>query len=109
MLLLFMGGDIVATGVFAVGMILALIVVVAGGSRKIWLCSGLVVPLMFLMSHMRDIVRTAYLQPYFSSGSLTVVSQYGAMSMFLIALLAGLGTVVWLIWKAAASLGVTKP
>jgi len=109
LLLLFMGGDPAATAVFALGTILSLVVVVAGGSRKVWLCASLVVPLMYLMSYLRDVVRTAYLQPYFSVGSLPVVPQYGAMSMFLIALLGGLVTVVWMIWKAASSLGVTKP
>ncbi|MDD2337139.1 MAG: hypothetical protein PHD01_11240 [Geobacteraceae bacterium] len=109
MLLLFMGRDIIATVVFAVGMILAVIVVVAGGSRKVWLCAWLVVPLMFFMSYLRDVVRTAYLQPYFSPVALPVVPQFGAIAMFLIALLAGLVTVAWMMWKAASALGVTKP
>ncbi len=108
MLLLFMGGNVVATVVFAVGMALALLVVVAGGSRKVWLCSGLVIPLMFSMTYMRDVVRTAYLKPYFSTGSLSVVPQYGAMSMFLIALLVGLITITWLLWKASSSFGAAK-
>ncbi len=108
MLLLFMGGDLVATVVFAGGMILALIVVVAGGSRKVWLCAGLVVPLMYFMSYMRDVVRTAYLLPYFSVESLHVVPQYGAMSMFFVALAAGLVAVVWMLRKAASRLHVTK-
>lgn len=107
-LLLFMGGDPAATVVFTLGMILALVVVVAGGSRKVWLCTAVVVPLMFLMSYLRDVVRTAYLQPYYSAGSLSVVPQYGALSMFLIALLAGIAAIVWMIRQAAASFGPTK-
>lgn len=108
MLLLFMGGDLVATLAFALGMILSLIVVVAGGSRKVWLCVGLVVPLIYLMSYLRDVVRAAYLQPYFSSGSLPVIPQYGALAMFLIALLAGLVAIVWMTGRAVSSFSGPK-
>ncbi|MGA7826754.1 MAG: hypothetical protein WCA04_03780 [Geobacteraceae bacterium] len=107
--LLFMGGDLVATLIFALGMILSLIIVVAGGSRKIWLCTGLVVPLLYLMSYLRDVVRTSYLQPYFPTGSLSVVPQYGALVMFLLALLVGLVAITWMIGRAISSFRGTGP
>jgi hypothetical protein len=105
---LFMGDDILATAVFAVALLLALLVLVAGTLRKVWLCVGLVVPLVYLMTFMRDIVRTGYLQPYFSLESLPVVPQYGPMFLFLFALLAGLATIGWLVWKAVSSLRERK-
>jgi hypothetical protein len=60
------------------------------------------------MTFMRDIVRTGYLQPYFSLESLPVVPQYGPMFLFLFALLAGLATIGWLVWKAVSSLRERK-
>lgn len=108
LLLHFMGGDPVATVVFVLGVILSLIVVVAGGYRKVWLCIGLVVPLMYLMSYLRDVVRTAYLQPYFRPELLPVVPQYGALVMFLVALLAGVVAMTWLIRQAISACTMTK-
>lgn len=109
LLRLFMGGDQVATVVFGLGLILSLVAVVAGACRKVWLCIGLVVPLMYLMSYLRDVVRTAYLQPYFRPELLTVVPQYGALAMFLAALLAGIIAMTWLIRQAIAAFNLTKP
>jgi hypothetical protein len=108
-LLLFMGGNLVATVVFSLGLILSLIVVVAGACRKVWLCIGLVVPLMYLMSYLRDVVRTAYLQLYFRPELLPVVPQYGALVMFLAALLAGVVAMTWLIRQAISAFNLTKP
>ncbi|MRR55757.1 MAG: hypothetical protein EG822_14845 [Deltaproteobacteria bacterium] len=108
-LLLFMGGDPVATGIFGLGLILSLVVVVAGARRKVWLCVGLVVPLMYLMSYLRDVVRTAYLEPYFRPELLPVVPQYGALVMFLAVLLAGAIAIAWMIRQAISAFNLTKP
>lgn len=108
LLLLFMGGNPVASVVFSLGLILSLAAVVAGARRKVWLCIGLVVPLMYLMSYLRDVVRTAYLQPYFRSELLPVVPQYGALAMFLAALLAGVVAMTWMVRQAISAYHLTK-
>jgi hypothetical protein len=105
-LMLFLGGSYWATAVFFIGVMLALILLVAGMARKVWLCAGLAVPLVYLMSFMRDFVRIGYLKPYFAVESLKVVTQYSPMVMFLLALAAGLSAVVWMLGKAVSALGL---
>lgn len=104
-LLLFMGGNYLATGLLFAGLIMALMLLVAGMARKVWLCVGLAVPLIYIMSFMRDVVRTGYLKPFFTPESLHVAPQFGPMLMFLGALAAGIATIVWMVRKAAGCLG----
>ena len=92
-----------ATALLTLGLVSALILLVAGMARRVWLCVGMAVPQIFIMSFMRDLVRDAYLQPHFTPASLPVVPQYSPMVMFVVALVAGLATVVWMLRKAAVS------
>ena len=102
-MVLFMGGNVLATVFFFAGLSLALSALVAATKRKVYACAWLVVPLIYVMSVMRDFVRTGYLQPYFSPDSLQVVPQYSPMLMFFFVLVAGLVTIVWLLRKAFGS------
>lgn len=102
-LLLFMGGDMLATALLTLGLVSALILLVAGMARRVWPCVGMAVPQIFIMSFIRDLVRDGYLQPHFTPASLPVVPQYSPMVMFVVALVAGLATVVWMLRKAAVS------
>lgn len=102
-LLLFMGEDMLATALLTLGLVSALILLVAGMARRVWLCVGMAVPQIFLMSFMRDFVRDGYLKPHFSVESLTVVPQYSPMVMFVVALVAGLAIIVWILRKAVVS------
>ncbi|MRR33464.1 hypothetical protein EG829_02040 [bacterium] len=107
-LLLFMGGDMLATALLTLGLVSALILLVAGMARRVWLCVGMAVPQIFIMSFMRDFVRSGYLQPHFSPASLPVVPQYSPMVMFVVALVAGLAIIVWMLRKAVVSFGGQK-
>ncbi|HKZ17321.1 MAG TPA: hypothetical protein VJ161_07645, partial [Geobacteraceae bacterium] len=100
---LFMGGNVLATVFFFAGLSLALSALVAATKRKVYACAWLVVPLIYVMSVMRDFVRAGYLQPHFSPDSLQVVPQYSPMLMFFSVLVAGLVTIVWLLRKAFGS------
>ncbi len=99
----FMGGNAVATVFLVVGVALALLVFAAGMKRKVYVCAGLVVPLIFVMSFIRDFVRTGYLEPYFSPESLRLVPQYSPVIMFFAALAAGIAAVAWMLRKARES------
>jgi hypothetical protein len=99
----FMGGDTLATLLLAAGVVLALVLLVAGMARKVWLCAGLAVLLVYIMAFMRDLVRDGYLGLHFSPSSLKVVPQYSPMVMFFAALIIGLASVAWMLKKAAAS------
>jgi hypothetical protein len=72
--------------------------------RKTFACAVLVLPLIYVMSFIRDFVRTGYLEPYFSPDVLRVVPQYSPMFMFFAVLAAGIAVVAWMLRKARASL-----
>jgi hypothetical protein len=107
-LLLFMGGDALATVLLALGLVSGLLLLVAGMAGRVWLCVGMVVPQLYVMSFMRDIVRNGYLLPHFSPASLHVIPQYSPMFMFVVSLAAGLATVVWMVRKAGSALRTTR-
>ncbi len=99
----FMGGNAVATILLVVGVALAILVFAAGMKRKLYACAGLVVPLIFVMSFIRDFVRSGYLETYFSPESLQVEPQYSPMMMFFAVLAAGVAVVAWMLRKAHES------
>jgi hypothetical protein len=99
-MILFMGGNVIATVLFFAGISLALSALVAGTKRKVYGCALLVFPLIYVMASIRDVVRSGYLQPHFIPGSLQVVPQYSPMYMFFLVLIAGLVTIAWLLRKA---------
>lgn len=104
----FMGGNVAATVVLVVGVLLALSALVAGMNRKVYLSAWLVVPLVFVMAVIRDFVRTGYLKPYFSPDVLRPTPQYSPMLMFFAALAAGTVAVAWMLWKARRALQERK-
>jgi len=62
-----------------------------------------VLPTIFVMILVRDLVRVAYLKPYFSLSDLTVVPQYSPFILFLIFFIGGLVLVWWMLrlgWRA---------
>jgi hypothetical protein len=103
LMLFFMGGNMAATALFLVGTLLALLVLAAGIKKKVYLCVGLAVPLVYVMSSMRAFVRAGYLKPHFSPESLHVVPQYSPMYLFFAVLAVGLLTIFWMVRKAAGS------
>jgi len=99
----FLGGNVPATIFLVAGFCLALLVFAAGMKRKVYVSAALAVPLIFIMSFIRDFVRTGYLKPYFSPGSLILIPQYSPMIMFFVALAAGIIAVIWMLRKAGES------
>ena len=99
-MLIFMGGDTLATLIFLLGLILALVVLVTGLKKKVYLTAGLAVTLVFLMSFLRAFVRMGFHEPYFSVRSLGVVPQHSPMWIFFLTLVAGLLCIAWMVKKA---------
>ncbi len=99
-MLLFMGGNLTVTVIFIAGVVIALLVLVAGQKGKVYLCAALVIPLVYLMAFLRDFVRTGYLEPVFSPKHLQVIPEYSPMLLFLAVLIMGIVTIFWLLWKA---------
>jgi hypothetical protein len=99
-MLLFMGRSAVATGLFAAGLLLTALVLLAGFKRRVLPTVVLAVVLVYLMTFLRDFVRTGYLSPFFSPDQLKVAPQYGPMVLFAVTLVAGLSVLAWMILKA---------
>jgi hypothetical protein len=102
---LFLGGSPTATGVFSAAVLLSLVaiilVVVSCFAQKAALPAltgvGSLVGTVCLMAVMRDIVRDAYLAPYFRPQELVVVPQWGVVILFAVLLVAGLGVVGYML------------
>lgn len=101
-MLLFMGRNLLATGIFIGALLLVLLVLVSGFKGKVYVSAALAVFLVVLMSFLRAYVRTGFHKPYFSVDTLTVVPQYGPMILFFVTLLAGLICIAWMLKRVAA-------
>jgi hypothetical protein len=101
---LFMGGSTLHTGIFLTalgGLALALIFGIQGRVRP---TAAAAIAVVFLMILMRDLVRTAYLSPYFSPGDLTVTGEHSPLVAFLFALIIGAVAVAIMVkWGLAAA------
>ena len=60
---------------------------------------GILALVIVCMSIMRDILRDAYLHPYFHSGQFTVATQWSVLPLFLALFVAGV--ILWLVmlWR----------
>ncbi len=86
---LFMGGSALHTGVFLLSLGVLVLALIFGIRGDVWATTAAALILIVLMAVMRDLVRTAYLAPYFSLDDLTVTGQYSPLLVFLFALAAG--------------------
>jgi len=91
---LFMGDSALHTTVFIVGLGLVIQTVYYGITVKVWTAAASVTLLIVDMILMRDLVRAAYLNPYFTIRDLPEIQQAGPMFLFL----GSLATVLTLIF-----------
>lgn len=103
-MMIFMGGSVLGTGLLIIGFLLTLVVLHFGYRRRVIATCSLTLVLMIVMVLMRDLVRTAYLQPYFRLDDLEVVTQYSPLIFFLLVLTCGLALTGYMI-KLALSCG----
>jgi hypothetical protein len=103
-MLLFMGKSGLHTAVFLAGLAAVAAALTFGLRGQPMRAALAVAATAALMAGLRDMVRAAYLAPYFHPEKLNVVPQYGPLTAFLICLAAVLG----LIWYMAALYGRTK-
>lgn len=93
----FMGGDMLATILLIGGSVLALATLLAGFKRLVVPAVWLTIPLVYVMSFMRDIVRGSSLAPFFDPASVPVQVQWSPLVLFLVSLVAGLAVVAWML------------
>jgi hypothetical protein len=94
---LLLGGEVLHTLVFALGAVLGLISISTALQRRVRTTTALLVLTIVFMAFLRDLVRDAYLSPYFEVGRRTVTGEYSPLILFILTLIAGLGVVLWMI------------
>ncbi len=95
----FMGNDMLATGLLMAGIFLAVATLMLGFQRKVIATLWLTIPLVYVMSFMRDSVRTGYLAPYFDMTKVPANMQWSPLIFFLVVLVMGIVVVVWMLSK----------
>ncbi|MFW6332026.1 MAG: hypothetical protein ACOC23_01865 [Thermodesulfobacteriota bacterium] len=86
-MLLFLGESTLHTTVFIVGLGLVVQALYYGFKNRVWPAAFSLVLLVVVMTVMRDLVRRAYLAPYFKVSDLQVLGQYTPLLAFLIILI----------------------
>lgn len=92
-------------GLLLTGIVLGLLSVIFSLQARVWPTLFTVLPAVLAMILMRDLVRAAYLRPYFSLADLQVIPQYSPMLLFLAILAGGVLLMVWMLrlaWRALA-------
>lgn len=98
------GGVLIAV-LLLTGIVLGALAVIASLQARLWATISFALPAIFVMITMREVVRAAYLRPFFSLAELKVVSQYSPMLVFVVTLVGGVLLVLWMLrlaWRAVA-------
>jgi hypothetical protein len=94
-----------------IGIILGILAVIFSLQARVRPILYTALSAVLIMILMRELVRVAYLRPYFSLADLQVAPQYSPMLAFLVIFAAGLVLVGWMLklaWRAVAS-GEARP
>jgi len=94
---LFMGNHTFGTTIFLLVIPLIILMLVSGVKNNVWMATFLIIPVTVIMVLMRHLVRTACLAPYFRVQDLPVTEQYSPFLFFIIALIAGIAVIVYMI------------
>jgi hypothetical protein len=96
-MLLFMGGSTLHTGIFLLALLGVTMILVFGFKKMIWpTTAGLVLTVTFMVL-MRDLVRNAYLAQYYHPSERTVAPEYAPLFIFLVVFILGLGAVAYML------------
>lgn len=97
LMMLFMGKNLVATGLFVLALLVMIGALVGAFKQKYIMTLCHAIGLVFLMSFMRSYLRSGYLAEYFTPDQLSVVPQYSPLVFFVVTLLVGIACIVWLL------------
>ncbi len=98
---LFVGGSSMHTVALVVGIALALMALALGFKDRVWPCVVLTVVVIATMAVVRDLVREAYLNPYFKPSELTLTPLYSPLIAFLIVMGIGLLALAYMLKLSA--------
>lgn len=96
-MLQFMGGDLVATIVFALGFLCGIGTIATAFVNNYRATLSMAILTIIAMVLTRDQLRSMYLQGSFDPVTLQVNPQYGVLVLFLVILLLGLASVAWML------------
>ncbi|WP_028573532.1 hypothetical protein [Desulfonatronovibrio hydrogenovorans] len=96
-MLLFMGGSMLHTGIFLVGLCGVGLILVFSFKKMVWATAGGLILTITFMVLMRDLVRNAYLAPYYHPSERVVIPEYAPLFIFLIVFVLGLGAVFYML------------
>ena len=96
-MMLFMGGSVYGTALLTAGLILAGVALYFGFRRRLIGASATALVLVTVMVFMRDLVRVAYLKPWFELSQLEVRPEYSPLVFFLVMLALGLGLIGYML------------
>lgn len=102
-LVLFFGGSSFATILFLFAMVSTALALVFGFQKKVWPCAITTLFIIIIMVLIRDLVRRAYIEPYFMLSTLKVIPQYSPLILFVVTLVIGLSLVGYMLKLAFQS------
>lgn len=103
-MMLFLGGSSLHTLLLTMGIICGIAALFFAARNNVWATVGSALAAIVMMVLVRDLLRTAYLKPYFSPGSLKVIPEYSPMILFLVSFAIGIMIVIYML-KIAATAG----
>jgi hypothetical protein len=98
---LLLGGSLPHTLVFATGAILGIFSISNALRYNVGTTAIISVTTISLMVYLRDMVRDAYLSPYFEVSDRVVTGEYLPFVLFVLTLAAGIAIIVWMVRAAA--------
>ncbi len=96
-MLLFMGGSVFHTAIFLLGLLGVAMILVFSFKKMVWATTGGLVLTIAFMVLMRDLVRNAYLSPFYHPSERVVIPEYGPLFIFLAVFVLGLGAVFYML------------
>lgn len=96
-MMVFMGRSAHGTGMLFIGIVLTLIALYFSHTKRLISTCVCTLLLMIDMIFMRDLVRVAYLKPYFQVSDLTVTSEYSSLALFLVTFVIGLAMIGYML------------
>ncbi len=101
---LFLGGSLPHTAVFLLSLLLIIQTLYFGFKKTVWPAAFSLLVLVFAMINMRDMVRTAYLEPFFSVHRLENTGQYSSFLFFAFSLFVSAGLILYVLELARKAL-----
>jgi len=94
---LLLGGSLPHTLIFAAGASLGIFSISNALRYNVRTSTVLSLTTISLMLYLRDMVRDAYLAPYFNVSDRVVTGQYLPLALFILTLAAGIGITIWMV------------